>query len=81
MTSETGSLEVHNEANSAASAVMLFHRKGIFGAYFGLDTDNQFKVGGLSMGANAYTVWHSGNALRVPAAWAPRAGGAALIPG
>lgn len=62
MTSETGSLEVHNEANSAASAVMLFHRKGIFGAYFGLDTDNQFKVGGLSMGANAYTVWHSGNA-------------------
>jgi hypothetical protein len=62
LTGETGSLEVHNEANNAASAVMMFHRKGIFGAYFGLDTDNQFKVGGLSMGANAHTVWHSGNA-------------------
>ncbi|SOB53769.1 phage tail protein [Pseudomonas lundensis] len=62
MTRETGSLEVHNEANSAASAVILFHRRGAFGAYLGLDTDNQFKVGGLSMGANAHTLWHSGNA-------------------
>src|ERR1700761_1317894 len=31
-----------------------------FGAYFGLDTDNAWKVGGLSMGANSYRVVHEG---------------------
>lgn len=28
---------------------------------FGLDTDNKLKVGGWSMGANAYEILHAGN--------------------
>jgi hypothetical protein len=43
------------------AAMMTFHRPGAWAVNFGLDTDNQLKVGGWSMGANAYTLWHSGN--------------------
>jgi hypothetical protein len=39
---------------------MSFLRDGQYGAHFGIDTDNQWKVGGWSMGANAYRVIHEG---------------------
>lgn len=42
-------------------AIMAFQRPGYYAAYFGLDTDNQWKVGGWSMGDNRYKLWHEGN--------------------
>ncbi|VVN89382.1 hypothetical protein PS706_01779 [Pseudomonas fluorescens] len=60
-TINTGSLQISNEGNAAASASICFHRSGAYAAYFGLDTDNQFKVGGASMGLVSHTLWHSGN--------------------
>ncbi|SFB59573.1 Phage tail-collar fibre protein [Pseudomonas simiae] len=60
-TVNTGSFQVSNEGNAAASASICFHRAGVYAAYLGLDTDNQFKVGGASMGLVAHTLWHSGN--------------------
>ncbi|MBR7961423.1 tail fiber domain-containing protein [Burkholderia vietnamiensis] len=53
-------LTISNNRNSAASAVMQFHREGNYAAYFGIDTDNYWKVGGRSMGANAYRILHEG---------------------
>lgn len=49
------------KGNGTGPAVMTFHRPGVFAAYLGIDTDNQWKVGGWSMGANAYNLVHSGN--------------------
>lgn len=49
------------QSNGPGAAMLTFHRPGYYAAYFGLDTDNQFKVGGWSMGAAAYTLLHSGN--------------------
>lgn len=46
--------------NGTGPAVMTFHRPGSHAAFFGLDTDNKWKVGGWSMGAVAYDVIHSG---------------------
>ena len=43
------------------SAILSFHRPGSFAANFGLDTDNVWKVGGWSMGAVAYPIYHAGN--------------------
>lgn len=61
ISSGTGAMEFHNDGVAAASAVVMFSRQGSFAAYLGLDTDNQFKVGGWSMGNNAYVLWHAGN--------------------
>lgn len=47
--------------NASGAALISFHRPGIFGAHLGIDTDNQLKVGGWSMGAVAHTILHSGN--------------------
>jgi hypothetical protein len=52
-------------AGTAGAAFMSFHRPNAYATYFGLDTDNQFKVGWWSMGAvsyplilgNGYTNW------------------------
>jgi hypothetical protein len=52
--SSLGPIEV-NQAGAGA-AFIAFHRTGAHAAYFGLDTDNVFKVGGWSEGANAYPV-------------------------
>lgn len=54
-------LIISNAANNGASAVVLFSRDGSFGAFFGLDTDNKWKVGGLSMGSVSYEIFHTGN--------------------
>ncbi|UEP31303.1 tail fiber domain-containing protein [Burkholderia sp. B21-007] len=53
-------LTISNNKNTAASAVVQFHREGSHAAYFGLDTDNYWKVGGRSMGPNAYRIVHEG---------------------
>lgn len=55
----SGGPNVYSAANGAA--MLSFHRPGVYAVNFGLDTDNQLKVGGWSMGANAYTLYHSGN--------------------
>ena len=47
---------------SASNAAMLsLHRAGAYAVNFGLDTDNQLKVGGWSMGNVSHTIMHSGN--------------------
>lgn len=66
----TGAMEI-NGGTGEASAVIAFHRPGSFASYFGLDTDNQFKVGGWSMGNVAHTIWHSGNRPRDTASLSP----------
>jgi hypothetical protein len=60
VTSSLGGVELVGAGGSNA-AFIAFHRPGVFGAYFGLDSDNQFKVGGWSFLANAYVLLHSAN--------------------
>lgn len=57
---DTCALTIENNSNQASAAVIQFHRGGQYAAYFGLDTDSQWKVGGRSMGKVAYPVWHDG---------------------
>lgn len=52
----TGSLgayecQAQGNAGTAGAAFMSFHRPGVYASYFGLDTDNNFAVGGWSAGA------------------------------
>lgn len=47
-------LEVRGEGGAA---FLGFHRPGQFATFFGLDVDNQLKIGGWSLGPNAYRVW------------------------
>jgi hypothetical protein len=42
-------------------AAMMQFNNGTFAAYIGIDADNSWKVGGYSMGANSYKLWHAGN--------------------
>lgn len=58
-TANAAGMEVRGVAEAAA--FMSFHRPGYFAAYFGLDVDNKFKIGGWSMGALAYELVHEGN--------------------
>ncbi|CAB4140732.1 Intramolecular chaperone auto-processing domain containing protein [uncultured Caudovirales phage] len=46
---------------TGGAAFMTFHRPGAFAAYFGLDSDNVWKVGGWSTGSVAYPILHSNN--------------------
>ena len=56
-----GSIEVYN-SGSGNDAFMSFHTGSDYALYFGLDADtNDLSVGGWSMGANKYRVWHAGN--------------------
>ena len=43
------------------AAFMTFHRPNTYAVRFGLDTDNEIKVGGWSMGNNSYKIHHDGN--------------------
>lgn len=52
-------LRVGNTNNGAA--VIQLIRDGIYGAYIGLDTDNQLKYGGFTVGNVAYKIYHEGN--------------------
>lgn len=47
--------------NGGGASMLSFHRPGVYAVNFGLDTDNQLKVGGWSMGGVSYPVLHSGN--------------------
>lgn len=59
MATATGSLgPLEAQGNGTGAAMMSFHRPGAFAAYLGIDTDNIWKVGGWSMGANAYKILH-----------------------
>lgn len=49
------------QGNGTGPAVMTFHRPSAYAGFFGLDTDNKWKVGGWSMGANSYEILHQGN--------------------
>jgi hypothetical protein len=49
-TGSLGGIMIQN-GGGANAAFMSFHRTGNFAAYFGIDTDNQFAVGGWSSGA------------------------------
>lgn len=66
MATATGGLgafeaRAQGSAGTAGAAFINFHRPSSYAVYFGLDTDNQLKIGGWSMGANAYKIWHENN--------------------
>ena len=52
-------LEVYG-AGGVEPSYLTFHRPGVYAIKLGLD-GNDLKVGGWSMGAVAYKVWHEGN--------------------
>lgn len=56
-----GGLEVIAAGAAGDAAFMSFHRPGVYAAYFGLDTNNKWSVGGWSAGANSYALFHEGN--------------------
>ena len=59
--SSLGCIEIKN-TGSGNDAFMAFHAGGDFAFYFGLDADsNKLAVGGWSMGANKYAIYHEGN--------------------
>lgn len=47
--------------NGSSAAFLAFDRPGQHTAHLGLDTDNQFKVGGASIGTISYPLLHTGN--------------------
>ena len=55
------SLEVFN-SGAGTDAFLTFHVGGDYAFYFGMDGGlNDLAVGGWSMGANVYRIWHAGN--------------------
>lgn len=50
-------LTISNGGATSASAVMTFLRGNSHGFHLGIDTDNKFKRGGISLGAKAYEIW------------------------
>lgn len=48
-------------AGTAGAAFITFHRPSAYAIHLGLDTDNKLKVGGFSMGAVSYELFHLGN--------------------
>jgi hypothetical protein len=60
-TGQINGLQIY-QPTAQADAVMTFHVGGDFALHFGLDGEtNDLSVGGWSMGANKYKVWHAGN--------------------
>ena len=56
------SLEVFSGNGAGTDAFMAFHVSGDFACYLGLDGGtNKLSVGGWSMGANSYAIYHEGN--------------------
>ena len=60
-TSVTNLGEIEVRGNGTGAAMIEFHRPNSRACYFGLDTDNELKIGGWSYGAAAFKLWHSGN--------------------
>lgn len=60
--SESGNSGYEVRSRDLSSAAYIsFHRPGSFACHFGLDTDNELKIGGWSFGGAAYKLWHEGN--------------------
>lgn len=56
------SLEIQASNVTTGDSFISFHNAGRYAAYFGLNSaNNQFFVGGFSMGNVKHTVWHAGN--------------------
>lgn len=54
-------LEIQQDTHSA-DAYINFHVSGDYSLLFGLDgSTNKLSVGGYSLGANVYEIWHAGN--------------------
>jgi hypothetical protein len=61
-----GASKLEVRANSGTDAAyMTFHRPNSFAAYFGLDTDNTWRVGGYSYGAASYRLLHEANSFNL----------------
>jgi hypothetical protein len=58
---DQSSFQIRSKDGDATYAFMEFINVNRFGCYFGLDWDNQLRVGGGSMGAHAYRVWTEAN--------------------
>lgn len=58
-TADDSHLELHN--NGSGAAFISFHRVGVYGAHFGLDTDNWFSTRGWSPGPNGYASMRVGS--------------------
>jgi len=54
----TAGLETRSAGNVAAA--IIFHREGSWAAALGIDTDNQLRYGGWSLGGNNYAIFHEG---------------------
>lgn len=51
-----------NQANAGGDAFVTFNVSGDFAVHFGLDgSTNKLSVGGWSLGANSYAIYHEGN--------------------
>ena len=60
-TGQINGLQVY-QPTANADALMTFHISGDYAVHFGLDGNtNDLTVGGWSMGANKYKIWHAGN--------------------
>lgn len=59
-TGSLGGLEVRS-SGAGSAAMMAFHRPGAHAIYFGVDTDNQLKIGGWSLGNVAYPIMYAGS--------------------
>jgi hypothetical protein len=57
----TGGLNTLEVIGTGGAAMMTFHRPAAFAAYFGLDSDNVWKVGGWSYGAASYPLLYTGS--------------------
>lgn len=68
-------LTVYTDNQYASSVIGLWRYN--YAVFLGLDTDNQFKIGGRSMGSAAYPIWHDGmdTTTRVKNAIATTGGG------
>jgi hypothetical protein len=60
-------LQTFGVSGAGNAAYMVFQRAGAFAGLFGLDTDNQWKIGGWSYGAVSYRILHEGNAFTIDA--------------
>ncbi|MEG4081784.1 tail fiber domain-containing protein [Microcoleus sp. Pol8_D6] len=47
-------------ANTSSAAFISFHRPGIYGVHFGIDTNNELRIGGWSMAGASYRIFHEG---------------------
>lgn len=68
----TGGAEILSQGTgaTAGASYVTFHRNSTFAAHFGIDTDNALKLGGWTLGAVSYKIFHEGTPLLVKAATA-----------